>query len=520
MKFISILNRDGERKDIPEEEPAFFVDLNLNRLIDEFQNRSNEYDVKKLFLVFPNTMEDIRYRREVLTDLKNDSLFESVRSFSKNMYQARSYFSYSEVVDLQIQKEMWALNGAVYYLEAWEGLLAAFHKNEVQSEGLLMLSAYMREIEKKDTFKQWKSETATVRDLFQNIQLEFTLSRGQLSIALREDHSTNYNDCLKKLFPDRWKEEDEGSYYMESPFHNKLELSLLEREILDMMQKVIPDRFKAMHRFWGHAKDVLDDILVRFEEEVQFYLCYLDFHKEMEDYGFHFTKPVVVDERELKVNGVYDLSLAFKGAKKGRQVVSNDVYFQAGERFFVVTGPNQGGKTTFARSMGQLMYFAMMGLEVPAKMAIVPYVDGIMTHFSVEESVETGRGKLKEELTRLAPMMHGTEKNQFVILNELFTTAATYDSYIMGENVMGHFIKNNCMGIYVTHIRELAEGNDAIVSLVATASKSDYHKRTYRIVRKDAEGMGYAGDMAERFHLTYPLLKERLKENSLHSRRG
>ena len=62
----------------------------------------------------------------------------------------------------------------------------------------------------------------------------------------------------------------------------------------------------------------------------------------------------------------------------------------------------------------------------------------------------------------------------------------------------------------MTHIRELAEGNDAIVSPVATASETDYHKRTYRIVRKEAEGVGYAGDMAERFHLTYTLLKERL----------
>lgn len=514
MKFISILSRDGNRKDIAEEQPAFFVDLNLNPLIDEFQNRAKGYEVKKHFYGFPDRKEDIRYRREVLADLKKDSLFESVRLFTKNMYQARSYFSYSEAVEFQIQKEMWTLNGAVRYLAAWEELFAALQNNNIQSEGLLMLSAYMTEIEKKEDFKQWKAETAKVRDLFQNIQLELTLSGSQVSIAMREDTSTNYNSCLQTLFPEQWTEES-GSHYIESPFHNKLELSALECEVLDMMNKIIPERFKAMHKFFEVAKNAMDDTMVRFEEEVQFYLSYLDFQKEMESYGCCFTKPILVEERELKVTGVYDLALAFKGAKKGRKVISNDVYMNDGERFFVVTGPNQGGKTTFARSMGQMMYFAMMGLEVPAQMAIVPYIDGMITHFSVEESVETGRGKLKEELTRLAPMMHETDKNQFVILNELFTTAATYDSYIMGKNVMEHFIENNCMGIYVTHIRELAEGKDAIVSLVATASETDYHKRTYRIVRKEAEGVGYAGDMAERFHLTYPLLKERLQKNGL-----
>lgn len=513
MRFISILNREGNRVGVSEEPPEFFVDLNLNRLIDEFQNRAKGYEVKKLFYAFPDTKKDIRYRREVLADLKKDSLFESVRMFTQNMYQARNYFSYSETVEFQMQKEMWTLNSAVCYLEAWEGLLTALHNNRIQSEGLLTLSAYMDEAEKKEEFRQWKRETAKVKDLFQNIQLELTLSGSQISLAIREDKRTNYNDFLKKLFPNQWQEN--RSRYIETPFHNKLELSALECEIVDMLNKIIPEHFKAMHHFYGVAKSAFDDTLVRFEEEVQFYLSYLDFQKEMESYGFCFTKPVLVEERELKVNGIYDLALAFKGAKKGRKVISNDAYFNDGEHFFVVTGPNQGGKTTFARSMGQMMYFAMMGLEVPGKMAIVPYIDGIITHFSVEESVETGRGKLKEELTRLAPMMRETEKNQFVILNELFTTAATYDSYIMGKNVMEHFIENNCMGIYVTHIRELAEGNDAIVSLVATASETDYHKRTYRIVRKEAEGVGYAGDMAERFRLTYSLLKERLRENGL-----
>lgn len=494
--------------DVPEEVPSFFVDLNLNRLIDEFQNRAKGYDIKKFFYIFPDTRKDIRYRREVLADLKKESLYESVRVFTKNMFQARSYFSHSEAVEFQIQKEMWTVNGAVRYLEAWEGLFTALHNNNIQSEGLLTLSSYMDEIERKEEFKQWKAGTAKVRDLFQNIQLELTLTGSQISLAMREGKGKDYNDCVKELFPKQWKEK--RSHYIESPFHNKLELSALECEIVDMLNKLIPEHFKTMHHFYGVAKNALDDTLVRFEEEVQFYLSYLDFQKEMESYGCSFTKPVLLEEQELKVNGVYDLALAFKGAKKGRKVISNDAYFNDGEHFFVVTGPNQGGKTTFARSMGQMMYFAMMGLEVPAKMAIVPYMDGIITHFSVEESVETGRGKLKEELTRLAPMMHETEKNQFVILNELFTTAATYDSYIMGKNVMEHFIENNCLGIYVTHIRELAEGNDAIVSLVATASETDYHKRTYRIVRKEAEGVGYAGDMAERFHLTYTLLKERL----------
>ncbi len=141
--------------------------------------------------------------------------------------------------------------------------------------------------------------------------------------------------------------------------------------------------------------------------------------------------------------GLYDLALACTG----REVVTNDMFFKEQERFFVLTGPNQGGKTTFARSLGQLVYFSMMGLDVPAVSARVYRFPDILTHFSVEESVETGRGKLKEELTRLAPMMKDLGgRHAFVVINELFTTAANYDACIMGRRVLEHFLDKGCFG--------------------------------------------------------------------------
>lgn len=131
--------------------------------------------------------------------------------------------------------------------------------------------------------------------------------------------------------------------------------------------------------------------------------------------------------------------------------------------------------------------------------------------------METGRGKLKEELTRLAPMMCEEYRKSFVILNELFTTAATYDAYIMGRRVMAHFIKQDCFGIYVTHLQELAEEKEVgeemegkVVSMAACVDERDSHIRTYQIARRAPEGVGYAYALVEKYHLTYPELKERL----------
>ena len=198
----------------------------------------------------------------------------------------------------------------------------------------------------------------------------------------------------------------------------------------------------------------------------------------------------------------------FHESRLSNIVIPNDLHNDKGERFFVLTGPNQGGKTTFARSLGQLVYFTKMGLDVPAVSANVPYFPDIQTHFSVEESVETGRGKLKEELTRLAPMMEENRKDTFVIINELFTTAASYDAEIMGKKVLKHFIGLGCMGIYVTHLQELAGSHEGIVSLRAMLDENRI--QTFKIERGAAEDTACAENVVNRYRLTYEQLKERL----------
>ena len=136
----------------------------------------------------------------------------------------------------------------------------------------------------------------------------------------------------------------------------------------------------------------MEEKLVQLAEDVQYYLGFFLLVRDMKGRGYSFCMPEETDKLEVKQG--YDLALALRSEK---EVIANDCNLQKDERFFVITGANGGGKTTYARMIGQILYFAKMGLLVPCEKAGVPNYTTILSHFSNDESEMSGKGKLVEE---------------------------------------------------------------------------------------------------------------------------
>nr|WP_279381133.1 hypothetical protein [Meiothermus sp. CFH 77666] len=145
----------------------------------------------------------------------------------------------------------------------------------------------------------------------------------------------------------------------------------------------------------------------------------------MQTAGLSFCLPEIAQDKWESLREGFELALARQQLEAGGKVVPNSFYLEDPERILVVTGPNQGGKTTFLRSLGQAQLMLQSGLFVGAQTFTSGLCAGVFTHFKREEDPTLKSGKFDEELSRMSRIVDHLRPGALVLLNEPF--AATHE---------------------------------------------------------------------------------------------
>jgi len=509
MTYHSILSARPEdsRNRETREAPACFADLNLDQIVDAITAGKQEYNLKPFFHTPLKDVDAIKYRHEIMQDLENDSLFENIKAFADTLRTMRQHLALVDKLTYKYHKQGWFLETVAIYCEAVSRLVHDLTLADLRSRGLLVFREYMRRYAESGNFTSLSAETKKLQGELSAVNY-CLLIKGNCIKVRRYESEVDYSAVVEKTF-EKFKQGAVTDYrveYLTGPGMNHVEAG-----ILDLVAELYPDIFSALDNYCARNGNYLDRTVAMFDREIQFYIAYLEYVALFKRAGLKLCYPLMSNQsKEVYNYEGFDLALAHKLITENSSVVCNDFCLKGRERILVVSGPNQGGKTTFARTFGQLHYLANIGCPVPGREAQLFLFDRLFTHFEKEEDINNLRGKLQDDMVRVHNILNQATSHTIIIMNEMFTSTTLKDAVFLGRNIMEKIIQSDLLCVCVTFIVEWASLSESTVSMVSTVVPENPAMRTYKIVRMPADGLAYAISIAAKYRLTYDCLRKRL----------
>jgi hypothetical protein len=508
--FHSILfqgaNKEG-RLDL-HEAPPYFHDLNLDQVVAAITTGWQEYDLAPFFYASLTDADAVVYRQEVMQDLEDKNLMDAVQVFAQRLHKMREHLTQSKKLYYKFEKARWFLGAVDLYVKGIQDFLQCLCQINPASRGLRSFHAYLEAYAKSASFQQLAVDAGNLTAELAAIR--YCLQIKDNSITVRPylgeiDYSASVEATFEKFRLGATKD-------YRVAFHAWPGLNHVEAQILDRVALLNPGTFQSLDGFTEEHQDFLDDTVMRYDREIHFYVAYLTYIEPFRKAGLSFCIPKVSGStKAISAHGIFDLALAHKLLQDQATVVRNDFHMGGLERIFVVSGPNQGGKTTFARAFGQIHHLASLGCPVAGSQAQLFLPDRIFTHFEREEDIANLRGKLHDDLVRIREILDQATTNSLVIMNEIFSSTTLKDAVYLSREILAKISRLDLLGLCVTFLTELASLNEKTVSLVSGVAPEDPAIRTYRLERRPPDGLSYALALAEKHRLTHRQLLRRIK---------
>jgi DNA mismatch repair protein MutS len=550
---------DYETRTQPRLTDATVNDLDLPRTIAAL---SAEYSyalrIRDVLLQLCDDPTVIAYRQDVLADLVDvPGLGERLAALLPRVITLDSWGYSIRPGQSPLHEVVWRVGQLETYVEVIQGLQAAFEGLErpLRADGLLRLRDVAGMVAADDTFLRLVAElpdlVAQVRGIASitiGVNLDDQLRPVEATlIAINNKKFRGYTSSLLNFLFGR--DAQDGQWEGITPLHsarpnaapaemphgvdaaNPLMYPLF-RDLADVLKKISRPVASALNQYTR----VNTRLLGHLGAELAFYLGAVRLMKRLQAGGLPVCRPEIApkEARVCEISGLYNVNLALRLIARDGQtdlsgaIVPNEALFGAAGRIFVLTGPNQGGKTTYTQAVGLAMVLAQAGLFVPGTQARLSPADNIHTHFPVEERPEMETGRLGEEAKRLAQIFTQATRYSLVLLNESLASTSPGESLYLARDIVRTLRVLGARAIYATHLHELAAGCDelnaetpgdsliaSLVSLIQEGGGTGEIAQTYRIIPGPPRGRSYARELAARYGISYEQLIAMLRARGL-----
>lgn len=528
------------RRDYPKDHIA---DLQLEKLAGSL---STYYTKRTLDLLceFCTDPEVINYRLDVLEDFRNvpklgatvkktvDIMLENDR---KNIYKLSSPDSFSMLAE--------ALEAFEAYVQCMEILHSFYAENreKLHSKGVNAMFSYFEEQYQSKHYIELKRECAELRGMIKNrirsvtvaINLDETLvpvSAGILELSAEPYilkpsvldriiyHGANFQS--KKVL------QSARNKYNGKNMDGEKNVSAADKALFEELSALTDGYVMKIGEVLEEYQKITLKDMYSISYQLDLYLGMIDMITLCENSGLKMCRPVIT-EGATRIKGLFD-PIYFREArtynlhakeKDKKPVVTNDITFGEDADFYILTGANNGGKTTFVRAVGLCFAMAQAGLYVPAESCELCPTDYIYTHFPKEEQTGINASRFTTEIKQFRTISDTVTERSLLFMNESIQSTTPKECVDIAAEMVKIFTSIGTRGIFATHLLELADkvgelnaqGVRSRLESLIVLTDEQTGERKYKVVRGRPSQQSFAKDILNEFGISFEEISKRLK---------
>ncbi len=448
------------------------------------------YQISKLSVILSSSdIDTIVYRQNILKDcIKNPDIVKNIYDIAVESInlEKKTYFGFFNKYPGGI------LHSSVKLMELFLDTLkelkdsADKHHEKFESDGFRRFFNMVREELNDEYFAVIKKHLKTL-EFNSGILISAQLGEGNkgTNYILRKPNENN-KGWMEKLFSMQ-----RGESYSFS-ISEKDEAGA--RALSELKDMGINSVANAMFISSNHILNFFRAL----RAELAFYLGALNLYSSLKELGepICFPEPYEKGMRKRVFKGLYDVCLSLTLNKK---VTGNDLDTKnRNTDLFIITGANQGGKSTFMRSIGISQLMMQCGMFTPAESFSANVVNGMFTHYKRKEDKEMESGKLDEELTRMNNIIDRVSKNSLVLFNESFSSTNEIEGSQIARQIVKALIENKIEVFFVTHMYKLAYDfyeEKSVNAIFLRAQRKADGTRTFKVLENTPLKTSFAIDL-------------------------
>ena len=509
MENIDLLYPGEEYKNYKLNEFSFIGELNLYNILEL---NPKEFNLSEYFT---NSKEVIEYRNNILGDFIKNGVLQEINEIIKITNEIK------EIRERRNQSSdliaiLYSIFEIEIYLDLIKFLNEFFSRYDFKSNALIKLKENINTIATSENYINLSKGLANFRVTADNIKsvtigvnLNDNLNpyeAGVVSINTGKYRSGNLFDRILSL-----DIKDDGYRCLAplSPVKDVAENYSLMLAFNNALENIVKANLKSWQTVTRQYFFESTNYFIYMAQDLRFYCSLMKFAVKCKENNLRIVKPYIVSSENICYKDIYNINIALYSGESN-EIVYNDLEFDKDGKIYILTGPNQGGKSVFLKALGINQALFQLGSYVNASEAKMKISPDIIIYLTKNNEKSIGYGHLGEECNAVSKLLKYAQKDCLCLFDEAFSSTSASDQCYIACEVLTALSKLKCCGLFITHnhdiydkIKEnvLDEGDSAFDSLSALMSDAEETKRSYKIVRKTPDKNSFAIDIAKKYNL-------------------